>query len=130
MIRMQARSNTNSKIYIWDNGEDFLDHSVWFIESDLEQDVILEILQAAVDRRSRRGGVVAVVDASQVAWHQMRLETLANWFTCYGDELVDWRHRGVHEALRRLPVSVARDLSYRLYPSNAEIVAENLGFEP
>jgi hypothetical protein len=88
------------------------------------------VLDAAVDHRARRGGVVAVVDASEVAWRQMRLETLANWFTCHGDELVDWRNRTVHDSLRRLPVSAARELAYRLYPSNAEIVAESLGFDP
>ena len=127
---MNVTSKENFKIYIWDNGEDFLDHSIWFVESDLAQDIVEEVLDAAVDRRSRRGGVVAVVDANDVAWRQMRVETLANWFTCYGDELVDWRNRAVHDSLRRLPLSAARELAYRLYPSNAEIVAENLGFKP
>ena len=127
---MHGGSKETFKIYIWDNGEDFLDHSVWFVESDLDQEVVEEILDAAVDRRSRRGGVVAVVSSSDVSWRQMRIESLANWFTCYGDELVDWRNRAVHESLRRLPLTTARELSYRLYPSNAEIVAENLGFEP
>jgi hypothetical protein len=124
------RDDSNKKIFIWDNGEDFLDHSIWFVESDLDQEVVQEILEAAVDRRSRRGGVVAVVKADEIGWRQTRAETLENWFTCYGDGLVDWRHRSIHESLRRLPVSAARELAYRLYPSNAEIVAENLGFEP
>jgi hypothetical protein len=126
---MHGRSKENFKIYIWDNGEDFLDHSVWFVESDLDQDVVESILDAAVDRRSRRGGVVAIVDSNQMSWRQMRVESLANWFTCHGDELVDWRHRTVHDAIKKLPLPIARELSYRLYPSNAEIVAENLGFE-
>jgi hypothetical protein len=126
---MNATPKDNFNIYIWDNGEDFLDHSVWFIETDLEPGVVEEVLDAAVDSRSRRGGVVAVIPSRDVAWRQGRIETLANWFTCYGDQLVDWRNRAVHESLRKLPIATARELSYRLYPSNAEIVAENLGFE-
>src|SRR5688500_12732375 len=105
---MQGSSKKNFKVYVWDNGEDFLDHSIWFIESDLDEDIVEAILDAAIDRRtSRRGGVVAVVDSAQMGWRQMRLESLGNWFTCYGDELVDWRNRAVHEALRRLPMSAA-----------------------
>lgn len=116
------------KIYIWDNGEDFLDHSIWFVESDLAESVVTDILNAAVDQRSRRGGVVAIVPAQHIQRQQMRVESLANWFTCYGDELVDWRNRTVHESLRALPLTAARELAYRLYPSNAEIVAEQLNF--
>jgi hypothetical protein len=117
------------KIYIWDNGEDFLDHAVWFVESNLEPSAVEAVLDAAADRRSRRGGVVAVVDADEVSWRQMRIESLRNWFTCYGDELVDWRHRTIDDSIRKLPIEVARDLSYCLYPSNAQILAESLGFE-
>jgi hypothetical protein len=117
-----------SRIYVWDNGEELLDHSVWFIESDLDPTAVEAILDAAVSGR-RRGGVVAVIDAGDVLWRQMRTETLATWFTCHGDELVDWRTRRVHAALRLLPKDVARSLSHRLYPSNAEIVAESLGLE-
>lgn len=123
------KNKRSFKIYIWDNGEDFLDHAVWFVESNLDPAVVEAVLDAAADRRSRRGGVVAVVDADEMSWRQMRVESLSNWFTCYGDELVDWRHRTVDDAIRKLPLEVARDLSYCLYPSNAQIVAENLGFE-
>lgn len=119
----------SKKIFIWDNGEDFLDHAIWFVESDLEQSIVEELLDAAVSKRSRRGGVVAVVDSDQLQWRQFRTESLANWFSCYGDELVDWRNRKVHGVFHKLPKETMRELSYRLYPSNAEITAENLGFE-
>lgn len=116
------------KVFVWDNGEDFLDHSIWFVESDLDEEVVGGILNAAVDRRSRRGGVVAVIEEKAIEWHQLRLESFANWFTCYGDELIDWRNRSIHDSLRKLPThAIARELAYRLYPSNAEIMLENLG---
>lgn len=118
-----------AKIYVWDNGEELIDHSVWFIETDLDQSTVEALLDGAVYKKSRRGGVVAIVDADDVSWRQMRRETLPNWFTCHGDELVDWRRRQVHASLRMLPIDVARELSGRLYPSNAEIVAEALGFD-
>lgn len=113
-------------IFIWDNGEEFLDHAIWFIESDLERDAVEKLLDAAVNPFSRQGGVVAVVaDPESFDWRQMRVESLESWFTCYGDELVDWRTRSAHEALRRLPPDAIRRLAARLYPSNAQIVAES-----
>lgn len=120
-------NSTKAKIYVWDNGEDLIDHSVWFIETDVDQSAVEALLDGAVRGRSRRGGVVAVVDADDVSWRQMRRETLPNWFTCHGDELVDWRRRQIHASLRMLPLDVVRELSLRLYPSNARIVAEALG---
>lgn len=111
-------------IYIWDNGEDYLDHSVWFIESELGSQVVEPILNAAAHPFSRRGGVIAVVDPLAVAWRKFRLDQLEDWFTCYGDDLVDWRGRRVHESVRSLPPEMLRKLSSRLYPSNAEILLE------
>lgn len=117
-------------IFIWDNGEEFLDHAIWFVESHLDPDAVSKLLNAAVNPFSRQGGVIArVEDARALSWRQNRLETLESWFSCYGDELVDWRTRTVHQALRSLPPDAVARLAARLYPSNAQIVAESLDVE-
>ncbi len=114
-------------IFIWDNGQEFLDHAVWFIQTELDPDVIEKLLNAAVNPFSRRGGVVAVIEEPAIAWKQTRIESLEAWFTLHGDELVDWRDGSVHDALGRLPKEAIHALAARLYPSNAAIVREVLG---
>lgn len=116
-----------SRIYIWDNGEDFLDHTIWFVESDLGEEIVRPILDAAASRRSRRGGLIAIVPTQFIHFYQQRIESLSNWFTCYGDGLVDWRDRSIHESLRLLPQPVAKELARCLYPSNADIMLAELG---
>ena len=116
-------------IIIWDNGEEFLEDPIWFVKTDHPTHVVKQILNAAAAHGPRRGGVIATVDESAMDWAQERASTFAEWFTCHGNELVDWRTRTVEPVLFDLPESTIRNLAERLYPSNAEIVLERLSGE-
>jgi hypothetical protein len=110
-------------IFIWDNGEEFSDHAVWFIESELPRQAVERLLEGAVNPFSRLGGVIAVLEPEgSVRWKQSRLESLESWFTYYGDALVHWRTRAVQEAMADLPKEAVERLAQRLSPGNAAIV--------
>ena len=117
-------------IYVWDNGEEFSDHAVWFVESELDPDLVERLLNAAVNPFSRAGGVIAVLERSApVVWKQDRIEPLEVWFGYHGDALVNWKTRPVYAALARLPKEAAKRLTSRLSAGNAAILNKNLGLD-
>lgn len=58
-------------IYIWDNGDKYSSHEVWFIESNLSRDLVMAILGC-------HGSVIGVAD--KIEWLATTPSTLNAWY--------------------------------------------------
>jgi hypothetical protein len=73
-------------IYIWDNGQDYSDHRIAFVETDANPDDVLAVM-AFGERK-------VIAQAESLAWREGRPATLAEWaednFETYTGGLHSW----------------------------------------
>lgn len=73
-------------IYIWDNGQDYSDHKIAFVETDANPDDVLAVMVF--------GERKVLAQAEAFAWREGRSATLAEWaednFQVYTSGLHSW----------------------------------------